>query len=119
MARILVVDDEEDVRDMVRLILEPHGYEITEAADGEEGLQRYREAPADLVLSDFRMPVMDGPTMIGELRKAYPKVKIIVFAGIAVELTEAAQLGADQVLKKPFRVLDLLEMVKKLLGEQD
>jgi len=81
MARILIIDDESQIRSMLRLMLERVGYEVDEAPDGLEGIRQYREDPADLIITDLIMPNKDGIGMIIDLKKEFPKVKIIAMSG--------------------------------------
>ena len=81
MAHILVVDDDMSIRAFVLEILEEEGYSVEEAVDGKQGLQRYREEPADLVITDILMPEVDGVEFIMCLQEIYPGVKIIAMSG--------------------------------------
>ena len=81
MSSILVVDDEDQIRRLVCETLEQAGYHVTEARDGKEALQQYRQGPADLVIMDILMPNQDGLETTVVLRREYPDVKIIVITG--------------------------------------
>lgn len=81
MTRILVIDDEPQVRAMLRQMLEREGYEVVEAEEGEEGMRRYREQPVDLVITDILMPQKEGIETIRALRRTNPGVKIIAISG--------------------------------------
>ena len=81
MARILVFDDDQEMRDAVRAILEEAGHEVEEAPDGEHGLHLFREQPSDIVITDIRMPAKTGNEAIMELRREFPYVKIIAMSG--------------------------------------
>ena len=76
MARILVIDDEEPLRQMIRHMLELDGHEVEEAIDGKEGMAAYRSRPPEVVMVDIRMPVKDGYEVIKELRQEYPDARI-------------------------------------------
>src|SRR5919109_531956 len=89
VSRILVVDDDNAVRLLLRTLLERRGHSVVEAANGAEGLQHYRAAPTDLVITDIQMPVMDGLQMIKELRGDFPAAKIIAISGDRGKLTAA------------------------------
>ena len=118
MARILIIDDEEVVRMAIRKMMELAGYEIAEASDGEEGVRLYRQAPADLIITDIQMPRKNGVKVIQELRHDFPEVKIIAVTGHAPEaLSVARQLGVNHTFTKPFRMHELLEAVEELLEE--
>lgn len=118
VARILVIDDEEINRDLLRGMLESKGHLVVEASGGEAGLQVFRAHPADLVITDIMMPEKTGLEVIEELRRDFPAVPIMaVAAGGHDVLEQAAELGADQILEKPFRMKILLAAVERLLGE--
>ncbi len=118
MARILVIEDELTNREVLREMLHTRGHEVTEALDGEEGLRLFRQEQADLVITDIFMPRRDGLGVIRELRKDYPRVKIIaVGAGGQELLLKAKELGANRILEKPLRMKALLEVVRELLEE--
>lgn len=120
MARILIIDDEPQIRSMLRLMLERVGYEVAEAPDGIEGIRRYRENPADLIITDLIMPNKDGIGMIIDLKKEFPKVKIIAMSGGGVNRPEgyldgAKKLGAARTLTKPIDRDEMLKAVKETL----
>jgi DNA-binding NtrC family response regulator len=122
MARILIIDDESQIRSMLRLMLERVGYEIAEAPDGIEGIRQYRENPADLIITDLIMPNKDGIGMIIDLKKEFPKVKIIAMSGGGVNRPEgyldgAKKLGATRTLTKPIDRDEMLKAVKETLKD--
>jgi DNA-binding NtrC family response regulator len=122
MARILIIDDESQIRSMLRLMLERVGYEIAEAPDGIEGIRQYRENPADLIITDLIMPNKDGIGMIIDLKKEFPKVKIIAMSGGGVNRPEgyldgAKKLGATRTLTKPIDREEMLKAVKDSLQD--
>ncbi len=122
MARILVIDDEELVRVSLRKILETAGHDVVEAPDGREGLERYRENPADVVITDIIMPQMEGIETIQTLKLEYPDAKIIAISGGGqvdkrTLLTWAAHSGAQDVLFKPFKSKEIVGAVRRVLGE--
>ena len=112
MARILVVDDDKAVRLLLRAMLERRGHSVVEAEDGAEGLQYYRAAPADLVITDIQMPVMDGLQMIKELRGDFPTAKIIAISGEKGGLV-AAQPLSQGTFEKPLYMQEFLDAVQK------
>jgi CheY-like chemotaxis protein len=123
MARILVIDDESQIRSMLRLMLERAGYEVFEAPDGLEGIKSYRENPADLIISDLIMPNKDGIGMMIELKKEFPDVKIIAMSGGGLNKPEgylegAKKLGAEHTLTKPIDRTQLLRAVKDTLKKE-
>ena len=115
MATILIIDDEESVRALLRLALEAAGYEVTEAVNGRQGLERYRKRQADLVITDIAMPVMNGLDMLLELTREFLHAKVIAISGAGGEqsvLDVAKLLGARQTLQKPFSMPLLLGAVR-------
>lgn len=123
MARILVIDDNNEFRGLFREILEKAGYEVTEAADGDEGILSYREKPADLVITDIIMPGKEGLETMIELRREFPDIKIIAMSGGGFEepetYLEGAKLlgGAIQAFTKPFPMDSMIKAIKQILGE--
>ena len=112
MARILVVDDDNTIRLLLRSMLERRGHSVVEAENGAEGLQYYRTAPADLVITDIQMPVMDGLQMIKELRGDFPTAKIIAISGEKGGLA-AAQPLSQCTFEKPLYMQEFLDAVQK------
>lgn len=120
MARILIIDDEERVRRTLRQMLEPAGHQVVEAADGREGLERYRENPTDLVITDILMPHREGLDTIMTLKQEYPDAKIIAISGggkIDKQklLAWAAKSGAQELLAKPFKSKEIVDAVRRVL----
>ncbi len=119
MARILVIDDDAELRALAGLNLKDAGYQVLLAADGNEGLKLFREQPADLVITDIYMPNREGLETIRDMRQRSPKVGIIAISGRATAGTMlgiARKLGADEVLQKPFAMQELLSAVDKVLA---
>jgi len=120
MARILVIDDEEDVRFTLVKILRLEGHDVVEAENGSQGLIRQKEEPFNLVICDLIMPEKEGLATIQELRASYPSLKILAITGGGTHqfsgyLDLAAQSGANQTLMKPFANNDLLRSVNQCL----
>ncbi len=122
MARILVIDDEEDSRALVSQALESDGHEVIPATDGAQGLALQRQLPADLVITDIFMPEADGIETIHELKKDFPRLKVIAMSGggrsssmLQSVLTTASALGIDAFLRKPFDLGTLLQSVREVL----
>ncbi len=120
MARILVVDDDPDIRDMLRRMLESAGYEVIDAPDGKEALTLTDNSQPDAIITDVLMPEKDGLETILELRRNAPDVKIIAISGgdrVPAEnyLRTAQRLGAQHTLCKPFRCRELLDAVGALV----
>ncbi len=124
MNTILVMDDDEQVRNMLCETLKREGYQVLDAADGEEGMKLFRKKGADLIITDLIMPNKEGLETIIELRKEFRDVKIIAISGGGrVEpdeyLSLAESLGAHVTLAKPFEREELLGAVRKLLGTKN
>jgi DNA-binding NtrC family response regulator len=114
MATILVIDDHNSIRMLLRTVLEGAGHEVMEASNGRLGLAAYRERPADLVITDIHMPEMNGLDLILELTRAFLNVKVIAISGAhdTENVLDAAKLlGARHTLHKPFSVEALLKTV--------
>lgn len=121
MARILLIDDEDLVRYSLRMFLETEGYEVDEAVDGVDGLEKLRAVPYDLLITDIVMPRKEGMETILEVREAAPDLKILAISGGGpagsfnyVEM--ARQCGADQFIAKPFTDKEFLQAVHDLLA---
>jgi two-component system response regulator (stage 0 sporulation protein F) len=115
MASILIIDDEEIIRALLRSVLEAAGYEVTEAANGRIGLELYRQNPRDLVITDILMPELNGLDMLLELTREFLRAKVIAISGAGGEknvLDVAKLLGARQTFQKPFSVSKLLGAVR-------
>jgi CheY-like chemotaxis protein len=122
MAYVLIIDDDTSIRRVVRAALERAGHRVAEAGNGAEGMQRYRMAPADLVITDVFMPDQDGIETIQQLREEFPASRILAISGGSVAgtsgtLRDALLLGADATLAKPFTVEQLTRIIDGMLGE--
>jgi two-component system response regulator (stage 0 sporulation protein F) len=120
LARILVADDDESLRGLLRHVLEGWGHEVLAASDGALALARARLQPPDLFLCDVFMAEMDGLEAIREFRAAFPGVPIVAISGAALGgrldmLHVAKMLGASRVLPKPFSMTDLGDILADLL----
>ena len=121
MQRVLVIDDDEQVRALLYEILERAGFEVVEASNGVEGLRLYRNQPTDLVITDLIMPEKEGVETIMELRSQFPNARIIAIsggqrAGGRDYLPIAARLGARRTVAKPFSRQEILEAVRETLA---
>jgi two-component system response regulator PilR (NtrC family) len=117
MANILVVDDEQGMRQLLTLVFGRAGHKVRAAEDGRRALQLLREQPADLIVSDVKMPDMDGIALLREARSLYPEVAVVMMTAFATVETarEAFKLGADDFIQKPFDVDELKLIVEKTL----
>jgi len=115
--KILFVDDEESVCKVFKEALEKFGYNVTVAANGNEGLKIFRENPADLIITDLFMPEKDGHTFILEIMEEFPATRVFAITGKRfydpeMELDIAQRLGADKVFTKPCKLGKLLDAIK-------
>jgi len=115
--KILVIEDNEANRVLMRQILKYHGYEVLEAADGAAGLAMAKEHMPDLILLDLQMPVMGGIAVIGELRKTPElcKLKVIAVTSFAMkgDRERALEAGFDEYVTKPIDTRKFVELVKR------
>ena len=123
VARVLLIDDEETVRTPIRKMLEKSGYEVEEAVDGQDGVDKYHEQSPDVVIVDMFMPTKSGLEVIQELLKENPDTKIIAISGFGIReepdmVSLAKRYGAVVALEKPFHMKDLLGAVKGLMGNK-
>lgn len=121
MANILVVDDEQSYRQILTLVFEGEGHTVRTAMNGRQGIEALRDAPADVIVSDVKMPDMGGIEMLRELRGTFPDIGIIFMTAFASVDTarEAFKLGADDFVSKPFDVEELKLVVRKTLEKQE
>ena len=121
MARILVVDDEPSMRDLVALVLELDKHDVVTARDGNTALEEIEKTEFDLVITDLVMPDREGIETIINLRKSRPGLKVIAMSGggfgsAGDYLEIAASVGAARTLAKPFSNDQLLKTVREVLG---
>jgi two-component system, chemotaxis family, chemotaxis protein CheY len=118
MASILLVEDDSDVRTLLRHALEMAGHVVTEAWNGRDGLEQYTRIPCEVVVTDILMPVMDGMALIRELKRLDAGVRIIAITGgigVLDFLDDAGTLGAQRTLRKPFCLYELVDAVREVL----
>lgn len=120
MARILITDDDSQVRTMLHQMLERAGYEVVDAKDGREAIKLFKEQPADLVITDIIMPEKEGIETIMELKRDYPGIKIFAISGggrVGPEnyLKLAEKIGALRTFSKPFDRKEMLAAVAEAL----
>lgn len=116
-SRILFVEDEADLSLIVADTLRGQGYDVFTAADGREGLARFKADGADIVVADVMMPLMDGFTMAREIRKLSPEVPLLFLTAKSTleDVEKGFEIGADDYLKKPFELRELIVRIKALL----
>lgn len=114
---ILIADDDPLILSLLRDILRPVGYQVVEAANGNQALNQLRQRKVDLIIADLMMPGMDGLELIRIVRKEFPEIFIIAISGGFGEqfLPIAEVLGSQAILPKPFKVDRVKEMVGGLL----
>jgi excisionase family DNA binding protein len=117
-ARVLVVDDEASIRDLLSKTLALAEYDVDTAADASTALGRVRAAEYDLLIADLRMPGMDGLTLIRQVKRIRAELPVIIITGFSTESSaiEAVNLGVAGYLRKPFRVPEVLAAAAKALG---
>ena len=119
MARILVIDDEPGMREMIRDALEDEGHQIIEAADGEAGMTCYREQHPDLIVVDLLMPIKEGMATIHEMLRENRDVKIIAISGGGITRTDylplAEEMGAIRTFRKPFGMAEFIGAIEEAL----
>lgn len=115
--KILFVEDEEDLTLIVADTLRGQGYDVVTAADGIEGLEKFKTEAANIVVADVMMPKMDGFTMAKEIRKISPTVPLLFLTAKSTidDVEEGFEIGANDYLKKPFELRELIVRIKSLL----
>jgi DNA-binding response OmpR family regulator len=121
MTAILVVDDQKELRAVVRRVLTEAGHEVAEAEDGDAALAAFRANPPALVITDIIMPEKAGIEVIATMKRERPEVKVLAMSGggrhrVMDFLAIAREAGADAALEKPFRKSELLARVAELIG---
>jgi len=119
MATILIIDDQESIRALLRTTLEAAGYEVMVASNGRIGLELYRQMPTDLVITDMLMPELNGLDMLRELTREFLDAKVIAISGAGKGqnvLDVAKLLGARRTFHKPFSMTLLLDAVRHELA---
>jgi len=121
MATILVIDDEQSIRGLLKEALEKAGHRVIEAWDGREGLALYQKQPVDLVIMDLLMPNTDGLEATLQLTREYVDAKVIAITGVQGDrnfLDVAKLLGARRTFEKPFDLNKLIQAVKEELATE-
>jgi DNA-binding response OmpR family regulator len=123
MAGILIVEDDGDLREMLKISLLKMKYTVIEASDGKEALLHFKPGITDMVITDLIMPDEDGLKVIMKIKEIKPSTKIIAIsgggkAGPGNYLSLASALGADEVFSKPFSIHDLLKTIEELLNTE-
>ena len=121
MARILIIDDEKGIRDMISFSLAPYNYTITKAVDGVDGNEQIKSNDYDLILSDMKMPVFDGIMILKSVKSIKPDIEVIIMSGFLdpEAVTNAYRFGLFDFVSKPFDINILHTTVKKALQYRD
>jgi CheY-like chemotaxis protein len=131
MHKVLIVDDEVDVRDAIKRVLERAGYVVSTSSDAAGALEELRRAVADVVITDIIMPKINGVEAIRTMLEEFPSIRVIAISGggnfgvsaykpnaitTTAYLAAAERAGAHRVLTKPFDSKDLIRAVEEVLG---
>lgn len=121
-AKILVIEDDCKVRKLLQRLLSRAGYQVSEAGDGQEGIHSFRNNPTDLIITDLIMPGKEGLETIIDLRREFPKLRIIAISGGGIDgqdsyLNAAKLCGADMTFRKPFDTKKFLDAIGGLLAK--
>ncbi len=112
--RVLVVDDDHDIRTLLADILLEEGWDVVTAPDGQTALERAQERRPDLIVLDYQMPYLDGPRFVAAYRQLPgPHAPIVLVTGAGDVVESAEEIGAQGFLKKPFDLEELIEMVQR------
>ena len=119
--RILIVDDDPKICETLLDILEEEGYEVVTACDGKNALEKIRIGTFNLVITDIKMPIMDGMALLKEIEKSHAKIEVIVITsyGNQGQQVEAARLGAYEYLHKPLNLDQLKNIIARALQMQE
>jgi len=120
VAKILIIEDDEEVREYLESVLSRAGYEVLSAANGKAGVEAFIDNPADVVITDIIMPEKDGIETIMDLRRRNSNLKVIAISGGGRAepenyLHSAKLLGANKTMKKPFTNEEMLQAIRDLL----
>jgi DNA-binding NtrC family response regulator len=118
--RVLIIDDDDLVRTLLFDFLNTRGYEVTVASSGIEGLEKLKHSLFDIVITDLKMPEMDGLTLTKKIKEMKREIEIIVVTGYGTTdaEVEAMQSGVSGFLRKPFRLEDILGMLEKVQAKR-
>ncbi|MDI6791293.1 MAG: sigma-54 dependent transcriptional regulator [bacterium] len=118
--RIIVVDDNNDERELLAEILSTEGYNVIPLNDGEKALQKLKELPVNIVITDLKMPGLDGLQLLSIIKESYPNVDVILVSGYGTigDAVEAMKYGAFEYVTKPIRINELKIIVKKVMEQQ-
>lgn len=114
--KILLVDDEDHLQEVLGLLLELDGHQVTTAFSGEQALERAKEKKFDLVITDYKMPGMNGMDVVRSIKKENPDTSVVMITGYPTEDTEkeAQKLGVDEYVAKPFHMDKMREIIRRI-----
>jgi len=115
--KVLVVDDDEAVRESIGMVLRAAGYAVQTATDGEQALEQFQEGRIDLLLLDLGLPVKTGWEVFERISTDFPTIPIIIMTGLSDQQFTALSAGASVLMEKPLDVVSLLRCIKELLAE--
>jgi DNA-binding response OmpR family regulator len=121
MAKILIIDDEQGIRDLLDTLLRRKGYDVVLAESGWKGLEYFRRERPDVIVLDLKMPEMDGLTVLRQIRSLDPKTPVIILTGAGTAETEqrVRALGVTEYVEKEFSLHRLGDALKRLLTTPD
>ena len=119
--KILIVDDDQKICETLLDILEEAGYEVSSACDGQDALEKIRLDSFNLVITDIKMPIMDGMALLKEIEKSHTDIEVIVITsyGYQGQQVEATRLGAYEYLNKPLNLDQLKNIIARVLQMQE
>jgi two-component system, OmpR family, response regulator VicR len=118
MAKILVIEDDKIINNIIEFLLKKEGYTIDVAKDGNEGIEKINNNTPDLVITDIMLPYKSGLEVTSYVKEKFPKIPIIIVSALGKEdqtIIEAFKLGADDLVAKPFNPVELVLRVKRFL----
>lgn len=120
-ARVLVIDDEAIVRVSCERVLTPEGYDVVVTSRGDEAIELLERESFDIVLTDLKMPDMDGLEVLRTIKQRWPDIQVIIITGYGTISTavQAIKLGAYEYIEKPFTPEDILKVVREALKDRE
>jgi YesN/AraC family two-component response regulator len=120
-ASVLIVDDEQFIRQILARIVQREGYAIGEASDGKDALEKLEQTKYDFVISDIRMPNMDGMELLAEIKTRFPDTIVILITAYAGDYTakDVLAVGADHYITKPFKNVEIARTLGRLCQKRE
>jgi two-component system, OmpR family, response regulator VicR len=118
MSKILIIEDDKIIKNIMEFLLKKEGYEIDIAIDGSQAFEKIKNTSPDLVITDIMLPYKSGLEITSFVKTNYPKIPVIIVSALGKEdatIIEAFKLGADDLVAKPFNPVELILRVKRLL----